>query len=409
MTVSFSDPSVKTTLSDLFAKRQLVRPSPHEPDLVHLIRAIASLGGVEGMDGFAPTQKLMGLIGPARHMVFVLLDGLGMNLVQRLPRDSFIVSRLQGQIHATCPSTTACALTSVATGQWPAQHAVTGWFTHLAELGITSTLLPFSERYTHQPLGKRGLSVQEVLPVAAFYPRMVHRPLTFMPTQISNTAYATYSRGYTPVNGYHSFIEATDQIIAHVRAADEPSYTHLYIPDIDTLCHKRGVDHPSVIDLIMQIDAQVSRLANALAGRARIIVSADHGLIDVALHEHMPIFDGDPVLEMLEAPPSGDARLPIFHVREGRREAFVELFNERFAKSMILLETAEAERMELFGPAPMSPIARRRFGDFVGIAFRPATLLYHPPSAPAQNPREPYLAQHAGLSPNEMLVPLVLA
>ena len=73
---------------------------------------------------------------------------------------------------------------------------------------------------------------------------------------------------------------------------------------------------------------------------------------------------------------------------------------------MSLTSVDEAEKLHLFGPGPLSPVARRRFGDLVGVAYRPATISYHPPGKPVGNL---YVAVHAGLSPQEMLVPLCVA
>ncbi|HSU68601.1 MAG TPA: hypothetical protein VLJ39_17100, partial [Tepidisphaeraceae bacterium] len=64
------------------------------------------------------------------------------------------------------------------------------------------------------------------------------------------------------------------------------------------------------------------------------------------------------------------------------------------------------ERMELFGPGPFSPVARPRFGDFIAFPYRPATLAYHGSEKPIG---KLFLAVHAGLSPQEMWVPLVVA
>ena len=84
----------------------------------------------------------------------------------------------------------------------------------------------------------------------------------------------------------------------------------------------------------------------------------------------------------------------------------IEGFRSRFGDKMVLLKTDEAEELEIFGPEPMSPISRPRFGDFVAIPFKPATLSYHPPNKPLGHL---YLAVHAGMSPQEMLVPLCVA
>jgi hypothetical protein len=238
-----------------------------------------------------------------------------------------------------------------------------------------------------------------------------HQPMTFLPTPIVNTAYARYSRGDTPALPYDSIPHAVDQVIARVAgaAAVGKTYTHLYIPDVDTRCHHRGIRDVSVNELMFQIDAEMARLATALTGRARIVVSADHGLIDVPVAHHMPLPSMDPLVKMLRAPPSGDARLPVFHVRDGHHEDFAGSFSERYGKSMALLRTEEADSMQLFGPGRMSPLARQRFGDFVGIAYRNATLHYVLPAAPGASTRSPYLAQHAGLSPDEMEIPLIIA
>src|SRR5437762_10614090 len=135
-------------LEQFFQRNALIRPSDDSPNLVHLVRALATLSGVDDI-GHAPiVRQLIDLIGPADHLVFVLLDGLGINLVRRLAPEAFIAKHLKQTLNATCPSTTACALTSVATADYPARHGVTGWFTYLPEFGLTATMLPFAERFT---------------------------------------------------------------------------------------------------------------------------------------------------------------------------------------------------------------------------------------------------------------------
>ncbi|MGE5612080.1 MAG: alkaline phosphatase family protein, partial [Bacillota bacterium] len=264
-------------------------------------------------------------------------------------------------------------------------------------------------RFTQKPLIERGLTAQSVLPVPAFYTEMRHRSLTLLPRAIVDTAYATYSRGYTPGLGYASISQAVDAIADFLKQQSDPTHIHLYIPDIDSACHKRGVGDPYIFSLTQQIDAQIARLAGMVPKNTRIVITADHGLIDVPPSNHLPIFQGDPLLELLEAPPSGDARMPLFHVRPGARQAFVDLFQQRYAHSFVLVSIDEAEEMGMFGPRPWNPVAKRRFGDFVGIAIRPATLLYHPPVLPTSVTRQIYFAQHAGLSPDEMYIPVIIA
>src|SRR5215212_1831181 len=312
-------------LEALFQQQVLIRPTDKKPNLVHLVRALATTCGVPDLAISSPTRQLIDLIGPADHLVFVLLDGLGMNTIRRLPADSFIVRHMKTEILSTCPSTTACALTTVATADYPGRHGVSGWFTHLPEHGLTATMLPFVERFSNQPLIERGIRPQDVLPLAAFQSSMTRDSLTLLPYLITHTSYATYARGGTNAHGYASYHHAVDLTIDHVAKATGPTYTHLYLPEVDSICHKVGVDHPDVVSLVMELDAEMARLSAGLDGRGKIVISADHGLIDVAPEQQTLLMHDDPLLQLLEVPPSGDARMPIFHVKPTGRAAFVDV------------------------------------------------------------------------------------
>lgn len=393
-------------LQSAFDQGLLIRPSDHTPNIVHLVRAIALRAGAVDVGRGACVEDLAEEIGPARHLVFILLDGLGMNVARRMNPDSFIARNLKRQLISTCPSTTACALTSIATGEYANRHGITGWYTYLPTFGISIATLPFVERITALPLAQRGIRPEDVIHVGPLTPHMTHEPLTLVPAALANTAYNLFTRGGTPGMGYSSIHEAMDQVIARVRSAAAPTYTHVYLPEIDTAAHRFGVEHLELMALISSIDAELDRLALALGGEARIIVSADHGLLDVAAEQQTLLMTGDPLLDMLAAPPSGDARMPIFHVREGQSAAFTEMFAARFADRFLLVSIGEAERLELFGPGELAPVSRQRFGDFIGFPVEPAALAFHPLNKP---PRHLYRAIHAGLSPQEMQVPLCLA
>jgi hypothetical protein len=395
------------SIDELFAEHVLVRPGANEiPDIVHLIRALATLCGVEHLNSPWPTKKLAQLIEPADHFVFILLDGLGMNILNRLPADAFFRRSFRMQLNSTCPSTTACALTAVATGHWASRHGVAGWFTHLPDLGFTATVLPFAERFAHQPLTARGLRPEDVFPLPPILPLMTHRAASLSPSYIANTTYNNYCRGGTTGLAYKKIADAVDQIVHRIDAAAEPTYTYLYLDEIDTLCHHVGVEHEAVDVRVVAIATELDKLAEALAGRAKIVCTADHGLIDVPAPNQTLLRNGDPLLELLTVPPSGDARMPIFHLRAGTRDAFVEQFAQRFGESMALVDSDRADAMRLFGPEAMPTAIRRRFGDFIAFPFKPATLAYLPPE---KQPGHVFFAVHAGLSPDEMHVPLCVA
>jgi hypothetical protein len=394
-------------IASAFGRGVILPPAPEQPDLVHLTRALGRLAGVERFGMTPPVRLILDCIGEPKHIVFVLLDGLGMNLLEGLSRGSFLRANLRMTLRATCPSTTACALTSIATGEWPSSHAVTGWYTHMPEHGATMTTLHMVERFSGEPISQLGLEPKTVFPIPAYQPEMCAEPLNLSPAVIADTQYARYARGECAFAPYRDLANASEQILEFVGAATGPTFTHLYVPDVDSVCHLHGLSDERVIALVRKVEELLLRLSDALPKDARMIITADHGLLEVAREAHLPLFGEDPLMSLLDVPPSGDGRMPIFHVREGRMEEFAGGFDSQFGSDFVLLVSSEADSLGLFGPEKMSSVARRRFGDYVGLALSPVVIHYASHRAPL--PQTVYAAQHAGLTPEELLIPLVVA
>jgi hypothetical protein len=62
----------------------------------------------------------------------------------------------------------------------------------------------------------------------------------------------------------------------------------------------------------MQIDAEMARPRHRHRGRGRLVISADHGLIDVPAADQVLSCPTNPLLAPPQVPPSGDARMPLF-------------------------------------------------------------------------------------------------
>jgi hypothetical protein len=399
---------MRPMLRDALSTGTLVRPSDARPNVLHLVGALAHRTGVGGIELSSPIHAILRELAPADHIIFVLIDGLGMNLVRRLSSDSFIASQLKTQLTSICPSTTACVLTSVATGQYPTQHAITGWFTYLPDRDLSILPLPFVERFSNESLVRRGMLAKDVFPLPVITPRMTtHRPLHVLPAELAGSIYSLWSCGGGHYSGYTSIGQAFKRIAQRVLHADGPTYTYLYLPEVDNLEHPLGTSHPKVMELVMSIDGELRRLADAVSGRrARIVVTADHGLIDVPRENQILLKRGDPMLDLLKVPPTGDARMPVFHVKQDRRDEFIEMFHRRAGDSMFIATIDDVESLELLGPGKLSSLARSRFGDFIGFPIRPVSLGYFPPN---KSESELYAALHAGLSEQEMRVPLCVA
>ena len=149
-----------------FETGTLLRPSVEIPNSVDLSRAIARLSGDGHISAGTGSEDMIAKsIGASEHIVFVVADGLGMTLLETLPEDSFLRRNLTHELRSVFPSTTSAALTSLATGAWPSEHAVIGWWTHFTEIPGPATVLPFINRVTGAPLSEHGISAETVFPL----------------------------------------------------------------------------------------------------------------------------------------------------------------------------------------------------------------------------------------------------
>ena len=384
----------------------LIRPDPTRPSTVDLSRVLASIGGVADAPAPGPGgAAIRAAIGPSEHLVFVLIDGLGYELVESLPPESFLRRHLALELRSVFPSATASAITSLATGEWPARHGVPGWWTHLPERDLTLTALPFVERWSGRPASELGIGA-DVWPCATLLGRYTRDARTFQPLPIVDSAYSRYFRGTSAWSGYQDLTQAVDLVLLRLSGAAAASYTYLYFSSLDELQHAHGPGSKEARALLLQLDGELERLALGLPRGARIALSADHGLVEVGAEEKDVLGPRDELVELLLVPPAGEPRFPQFHVKPGQTARFRELFARRFGEGWALLTPDEVERLELLGPGPLGPETRARLGDFVAISHARRVILYRPGERPTGT--ELLRGYHGGLLPAEVRIPLVV-
>ncbi|MBI4340174.1 MAG: alkaline phosphatase family protein [Chloroflexi bacterium] len=390
-----------------FDQGALLRPAPEALNLVDLACAVAQWAGAEGLPRTPWANKAAEYIGPGQHLILVLADGLGMNLLEALPGGAFLPRHVAVSLRTVFPSATAVALTSLATARWPGQHAVVGWWTHLPEIRGAATILQFAARSDRRPLSELKMSTQQAFPVPSAFARFKRDTLAILPQRIAGGTYTDYFTGGRAVVGSRSLAEAVDIAVERVRRAEAPTFTYLYTGRIDETAHTYGLTRPEVTAALTDLNREMERLAEGLAGKGRVLLTADHGFLDTAEGSRHEIRFYDPLLSFLWYPPSGDARVLYLHAKPGTRGRIRDYFYRRFGARFSLLTVEEAEVLNLFGPEPLSPVARSRLGDLIAISHGADAVEYRVAGGNGRVMQE--ASQHSGLTPQEMLVPLVVA
>ena len=388
-----------------FDTGELLRPSSEALNIVDLANAMASLADIGPVDLTAGARTLAELIGPTDHLVFVAVDGLGMDLVEGMGGDGFMSEHAVASLQTVFPSTTASAFTSLATGEWPSRHAALGWYTYVPKADAVAKIVPFVRASDEVPLTKLGLTAEDVFPLPSLVARLGRDSLSLLPEHVADSVFSQYVSGGTARRGYKSLASAVDAIAARVESSARPTYTYLYTANVDYTGHEYGYSDPRTRATADQVDRELGRLATRTAGRARIVVTADHGGLDASQGQQHLIRPTDELGKLLAKEPSGDSRVVYFDVREGMEEEFQELFGERFGNRFMLIGRQDAERLELFGPGPLSDASRRRLGSLIALSTG-ADVLYY---ARTTEQSKKVVGHHSGLSPVEMRVPLIVA
>lgn len=339
-----------------------------------------------------------------RNVVLVVIDGLGDHYLQTHGLGSFLHQHRRDRLTSVFPTTTASAITTFATGVAPQQHAITGWFMYLHEIGTVSAILPFVPRWGGEPLVKQGVAIERVADTPALYTRL-DRPSTVVNhNRIVNSAYSDVSTKNARRVGYNTLEDMTAKIANTVKQGKEKQYIYAYWPEFDTLCHNHGVGSQEAKKHFLDIDKRLRKLSETLARTdTEMIITADHGLMDTEA-AHMVHIDQHPRLrDTLALPLCGEPRAAYCYVRAEHDQVFRDYVSENLADKMELYSSQSLIAQGWYGLGTPHAQLSRRVGDYVllmkeNYVIKDRLLTEKPFSQ---------IGVHGGLSEQELYVPIV--
>ena len=387
-----------------FESGALLRPSAAAANVVDLSRALWSAAGAQTTALSPAAEAIARRIGDPEHLVFVLVDGLGMDMLEAMPAATFLWSHLEGTLQTVFPSTTAVALTSLATGAWPAVHGIVGHWLQLDAVGSV-TVLAGTTRPEGRALADFGVTSDDLFLATAAAPTPARERLSLLPAAIVDSPFSAFAAGPWRV-GYRSINDAFELAADFIKAAVRPTFTYIYISRIDDTAHELGSARLELVGAVRDLDASLRRLASVIGGRGRVVLTADHGHLAVRPFARRVVRGGD-LATAFRAPPTGDARVVSFHLQPGTEAEFATKFRDQVGAYFCLLTPDEIEALELLGPGALAPETKRRLGDLVAISVGDDILEFRARGMPSDR-RLAWPSHHSGLTAAEMRVPLLI-
>ena len=372
-----------------------VTPAYRRRSLADVLPAVAralGVGAAFGVDGSATDLFLP----DAESYVVFLVDGLGFELLRdHAEAAPFLHSLLQGTEPATVgvPSTTATSLTSLGTALPPGMHGVVGY----------TSRIPGTDALLNALMWSKDVDPLQWQPMDTAFSRLA--AVGVRTTTVNKREFATSGLTGASTRGaaYVGADRLGERLVAvQAASATGPSLTYMYDGDLDWTGHRYGVASAQWEAQLSAIDVSAERLRESLAPAVRILVVADHGMVDSPPESRIDV-EQSPELRDGLALIGGEGRFRHLYCRAGAVDDVVAGWRERLGDRAEVLTRDDARARGWFGDA--RPEVLPRIGDVV-VACRGDTAILDTSAFPYE---ARLIGMHGSLTPAEMLVPVLLA
>ena len=380
-------------------------PAYNGGSIANLMSSLVSgLGGEKGT--CAPLSLLAAAeIASFRNVCLLVIDGLGHEYLRAHPEANWLNGHLRGRITSVFPSTTATAITTFLTGEPPSRHGLTGWHMYFRELGSVLAVLPGRARYGGVGLSEAGVAPSVLFDQAAVFDRVGVESVVLSPAQIAHSDFNQAHLGRGKLRPFRGLEAMLDIVVELARDSRERRFIYGYWPELDGLGHTDGMNSEASVRHLRQIDRALATCATALAGTGTLlVVTADHGQIDILDSDRISLDDHPELSELLVLPLCGESRTAYSYVRPHRAGAFERYVIENLSHAVDLHVSRDLVDLGWFGPGDPHPRLLERIGDYT-LVMRDHFVIKD--WLPHEKKYE-LTGVHGGMTPDEMYVPVVL-
>jgi hypothetical protein len=367
--------------------------------LADVLPGVAASLGVPVARGDLPADPLdlVTALTGARRVAVLLVDGLGAQLVAAHPGEAPVLTALDtpaGVLSAPFPSTTPVSLTTLGTGLPPGSHGVLGFVTEVPGTGRRLNHVQWRDDPDPQQWQARPTVFEQA--AAAGVTCRVVAPHTFAGSGLTRAAYR--GAAYVPA------FSAGDLVAGMLAGLAEGgrSLVYGYTADLDLTGHVRGVDSAAWRAQLGQVDRLVEQLVAGLPADAALLVTADHGMVDVPEDTRL---DTGTVAELGAGVRllTGEPRARYVHAEPGAADDVLATWRAVLGDRAWVVSRAEAFAAGLFGDVDAS--LADRVGDVLALARGSWALL----DLDAEPHGAMLRAFHGSLTPAELEIPLLAA
>lgn len=335
------------------------------------------------------------------HAIVLLVDGLGAAALRsRAGHARFLASRMaKGDvIDGVFPSTTAAAIATLTTGVAPGGHGMVGY----------SVLDAAGDRIVNQLKGWDAQMRPESW--------QLQRTVFEQAQDAAVPAFAIGTGRYADSGLTRAVLRGAEYVSAEtieerlaaarkILESTERAIVYVYAAELDMAAHARGWESDKWLGELERLDAALAAFAPALGRGAGLLVTADHGIIDVPPEKHV-LYDTVPELIAGVRHVGGEPRCLQLYLEPGLPASAADELAESWRDTegdRVWVSTKEQALADgVFGEVDLR--AQSRIGDVI-VAARKLVAYYD--SRDISRTGRSMVGQHGSLSDEEMRIPLV--
>ncbi|MFX0091886.1 MAG: alkaline phosphatase family protein [Candidatus Hodarchaeota archaeon] len=343
----------------------------------------------------------------ASNIVLIVVDGLGYNYLKTYGRHSLLHKHLRGKITSVFPSSTASAMTSFYTGLAPLNHAVPGWYTYLKELGVVSKILLLSSRAFKNSITSEKVSPHALFQCQSIFNILKAKSYFILPNGINDSQFSTFFGGKSTRLGYNDVQDFFDKLLYGLKLEKKQNFVFGYWPQLDYDSHLEGTK--STVQDFQAFNTGLEKLLDSLESKnlqdtTKILITADHGLVDSPPERKVHLRDHPKLQSTLTLPLCGDHRAVFLYVRPSKVIDFEQYIKNHLNHAGTLMKTETLISRGYFGLYDPHPRFYDRIGDYAMIMKENYAFMDHLLGEDTKG----LAAEHGGLNEDEMNVPLIL-
>lgn len=293
---------------------------------------------------------------------------------------------------AGVPTTTVTSLTSLGTGLAPGTHGMVGY----------TARIPGTDRLLNGLQWDAEVDPVVWQPHETAFGRLAEAGV--QTTVVNKRDFATSALTVVSNRGAgYAGADGGDERLAAVveAAAASPSLTYVYDSELDSTGHKFGVASWQWLQQLSNIDEEAERMRELLPAETRMLILADHGMVDSPPASRIDI-DEVRVLRHGLTLFGGEARFRHLYCRHGAVDDVVATWREVLGERAEVLTRDEALRRGWFGASVDSVLPR--LGDVMVACHGDLAIL-----SSHDFPKEgQMIGMHGSLTPAEMLIPMLV-